>query len=125
MARFIWQAQFSLVRPLFHRQIGTQAERVALARKRLPGYFDRLESEIGPKGFLVGDEFTVADLTAAAVMTAIIRPPEFSYPLPEPWPSELVELRASVAHRVGFQWVLDTYARHRGPSSEILGKGRA
>ena len=68
---------------------------------------------------VVGERFGVADLAAAAVMTAIIRPPEFPYPLPEPWPPELVGLRASVADHPGFRWVLQIYARHRGTSSEI------
>src|SRR5512134_1068032 len=89
------------------------------ARGRLQSHVDRLESEIGANGYLVGDRFGVADLAAAAVMTAMIRPPEFPYPLPEPWPPELLELRASVAHRPGFRWVLDIYARHRGTSCEI------
>lgn len=90
-----------------------------LARERLAGYFDRLESEIGPSGYLTGDRFGVADLAAAAVMTAIVRPPEFPYPLPEPWPPALVELRASVAARAGFAWTLDVYRRHRGVSAEV------
>jgi glutathione S-transferase len=95
------------------------AATLASARRRLQSHFDRLEAEIGPSGYLVGDCFSVADLAAAAVMTAIIRPPEFPYPLPDPWPPELVELRQSVAERPGFRWVLDIYARHRGAPSEI------
>jgi glutathione S-transferase len=118
-ARITWRALFAVARPALSRNIGLDRERVAHAHERLGGFFDRLESEIGPSGFLVGDAFSVADLTAAAVMTAIIRPPEFPYPLPEPWPPALVELRESVSHRAGFRWVLDTYARHRGRSAEI------
>jgi len=82
-------------------------------------YFERLEHEIGPSGYLVGDDFTVADLSAAAVMTAIIRPPEFPYPLPEPWPDELLEIRESVSNQPAFHWVLNIYARHRSPSQEV------
>jgi len=119
LARATWRLLFPAMRPLFRRQLGADAERVATARQRLAGYFDRLESEIAPAGYLVGDRFSIADLAAAAVMTAIIRPPQFSYPLPEPWPPELVELRGSVAHRAGLRWVLDIYERHRGASSEI------
>jgi glutathione S-transferase len=78
-----------------------------------------MESEIQPSGYLAGDSFSIADLTAAAVMTAIIRPAQFPYPLPEPWPQELIDLRGSVAERPGFRWVLDIYARHRGSSSEL------
>ena len=119
-ARLVWRALFPLMRPLFRRNMGMDARRLSEAGQRLNSYFDRLESEIGPSGYLVGERFSVADLAAAAVMTAIIRPPQFPYPLPEPWPPELVQLRQSVATRRGFRWVLDTYARHRGVSSEIL-----
>jgi glutathione S-transferase len=117
--RVLLRAIFPLLRMGFRRNMGLDAETIAATRSRLGGVFDRLESEIGPHGFLVGDSFTVADLAAAAVMTAIIRPPQFPYPLPEPWPPALVELRESVAHRAGFKWVLDTYAKHRGTSAEI------
>lgn len=116
--RLVWRAFFPLMRPLFRRNMGMDARRLSAARQRMHSYFDRLESEIGPNGYLVGERFTVADLTAAAVMTAIIRPPEYPYPLPEPWPPELLQLRNSLAARRGFRWVLDTYARHRGVSSE-------
>lgn len=109
--------------PLFVSNMGLRSDQLDAARRRLHAYFDRLEAEIGPSGYLVGDRFGVADLSAAAVMTAIIRPPEFPYPLPEPWPPELVAMRASVADRPGFRWVLEVYARHRGTSSEIGGPG--
>ena len=118
-ARLVWHTFFPLMRPLFRGNMGVDAAGVHRARKRLGGYLDRLESAIGPSGDLVGDRFGVADLAAAAVMTAIVRPPEFPYPLPDPWPPELVQLRESVAGRAGFRWVLEIYARHRGRSSEI------
>jgi glutathione S-transferase len=114
-----WRALFPLMRPLFVRNMGLRAEQVLAAGERMRTHFDRLESEIEASGYLVGDRFGVADLAAAAVMTAIVRPPEFPYPLPEPWPPELVELRANVAEHPAFHWVLGIYARHRGTSSEI------
>jgi glutathione S-transferase len=120
LTRIAWRAALPAMRPLFRRNMGMDAERLAAARARLHSYFDRLESEIGASGYLVGDRFSVADLGAAAVMTAIIRPPEFSYPLPEPWPPALVALRDGVAGRAGYRWVLDVYARHRGRSYEIV-----
>jgi glutathione S-transferase len=117
--RLAWRALLPAFRPLFRRNMAVHPENLDRARARLGAYFDRLESELGPSGYLVGDRFGLADLAAASVMTAIIRPPEFPYPLPEPWPPELMTLRRSVAHRAGFRWVLDVYARHRGASSEI------
>jgi glutathione S-transferase len=111
-----------LMHPLFRRNMGMGAAMLRAARERMNSYFDRLEADIGPSGYLVGDRFGVADLAAASVMTAIIRPPEFPYPLPDPWPLELVELRNSVAGRSGFRWVLDMYARHRGMSWEVAAR---
>jgi glutathione S-transferase len=119
MTRAVWRVAFPVMRPLFVRNMGLRSSQVRAARERMRAHFDRLESEIGASGYLVGDRFGVADLAAAAVMTAIIRPPEFPYPLPEPWPPELIELRTSVSEHAAFRWVLKIYARHRGPSREI------
>lgn len=117
--RAIWQWAFPLTRPLFRKNMGINPGLLASARTRMSGHFDRLQREIGPSGYLVGEQFSVADLTAAAVMTAIIRPPEFPYPLPEPWPEELVAMRQSVARHPAFQWVMDIYTKHRSPSREV------
>jgi glutathione S-transferase len=38
---------------------------------------DRLARELQPSGFLESDRFTVADLTAAALLSLLVRPPEF------------------------------------------------
>jgi glutathione S-transferase len=103
--RRLWRVAFPVLKVPFARNLGLTAATAQRARERLDGYFDRLEAELGPSGYLVGDHFGVADLTAAAVMTAILRPPEFSYPLPEPWPDALVALRDSVSGRAGARWV--------------------
>jgi glutathione S-transferase len=118
-ARFAFRALFPLLRPAFRKNIGLDREKLEAARAALDGIFARLESEIGPKGYLIGDRFGLADLVAAAIMSAIVRPPQFSYPLPEPLPEPLVALRESLAGRRGYQWVMETYARHRGPSAEV------
>ena len=107
------------MRPLFRSNMKLDAVSLDVAGKRLRSHFDRLESEIGASGYLVGERFGVADLAAAAMMTAVIRPPQFPYPLPEPWPPELVELRASVSGHPAFHWVLGIYALHRDKSCEI------
>jgi glutathione S-transferase len=119
LARTAFRASWPVTRALFCRNMGIDAAQIEAAQRRLASHFDRLESEIGASGFLVGERFGIADLTAAAVMTAIIRPPEFSYALPEPWPPALVELRASVASREGFRWVQEIYRAHRGRSYGI------
>lgn len=117
--RTLWLATFPVMSPLLRRNLGIDGERVRRAHERLRGAFDRIEAELRPSGYLAADRFTSVDLAVAAAMTFIVRPREFPYPPPEPWPEELVELRESVADHVGFRWVLDMYARHRSPSCEI------
>jgi glutathione S-transferase len=117
--KYAWQASLSLMKPLFRSNMQVYESDIEKAKDLMPTYFDRLASEIQPSGFLVGDQFSVADLSAASIMTAIIRPPKYSYPLPEPWPEGLSALRHSVSNHVAYKWVVDIYERFRGKSYEI------
>jgi hypothetical protein len=76
---------------------------------------DRLEREISPSGYLVGASFTVAELTAAALLYGVVRPPEFPYPMfaRDDLPAFWREFLDSLAQRPGGQWVTETYRRHR------------
>jgi glutathione S-transferase len=77
-----------------------------------------IEDRLDGRDHLVGDEFTVADLTAAALLAPLLGPPQLPYPVPE-FPPRLAaiadELRASPAGH----WVLRTYEAHRPPSAEV------
>jgi glutathione S-transferase len=84
------------------------------ARATILAAFDRLEAELERAGgdHLAGDRFSVADLTAAALLAPLVRPPEGPR-LPEPAPA-LAAFTAPLRERPGGQWVLRTFARHRG-----------
>ena len=71
-------------------------------------------------GFLVGESFTVADLTAAALSTPRPVRPEFPYPMvaDHDLPESLREFLGSLAERPGGNWVAEIYNRHRLPSAE-------
>jgi glutathione S-transferase len=96
-------------------------ETAARARELVLAALDTIEAERGPSGYLVGDSFTVADLTAAAVFSPLARPPEFPYHQvdPERDPDDLKRWRDSLAEREGFKYVFEMYARHRGTSAEV------
>jgi glutathione S-transferase len=81
---------------------------------------DRLEREISPSGFLVGESFSVADLTAAALFYPVVSPPEFPYATvaDDDLPESLREFRGSLAERPGGKWVAEIYHRHRFSSTE-------
>ena len=117
LVRAIYRACFPVVGAIVRRALRIDAETAEGSRLRTLAALDRLEAEIGPSGYLVGDRFTVADLTAAALFSPLVAPPEFPYPLPDAVPRPLAEFRESVSDRAGFRWVLDVYRRHRGTSA--------
>ena len=106
---------------VIRQRFSIKPERVERSRERIREAFDRIVAETGPSGYLVGDSFSVADLTAAAIMSPLVMPPEFPFiklPADERSPA-FKEYRNSLKEHPGFQWVLDTYARHRGASAQV------
>lgn len=72
---------------------------------------DRLESELGDREYLVGDRFTIADLTAASLFYPMVLPPEG--PLQMGLPPAMAEILPSLKERRGYHWVNQMFARHR------------
>ena len=81
--------------------------------------FDRLEAELDAAGgeYLVGERFSVADLTAAALFYPVVTPPEGPQILPGDPPPGFAAFQDSVSDRPGFKWVETMYARHREPAA--------
>jgi glutathione S-transferase len=77
---------------------------------------DRIETERDGGDYLVGKEFTVADLTGAALLYPLVWPPEFQYELPDPPQSDFFE---SLEYHPARQWISEMWRRHRGQSSAI------
>ena len=63
-----------------------------------------------------GEGFTVADLTAAALLYPLVWPPEFQYELPDMPRPEALE---SVGDHPALGWISETWRRHRGASAAI------
>jgi glutathione S-transferase len=99
---------------------GIDQEKAGVARERTRAALDRLEKELQPSGYLVGDRFSVADLTAAALFFPLVRPPEAPYRFEGPLPEPVVRFRDEMSQRRGFHWVEDIYRRHRGISAEVF-----
>ena len=114
----LWRAAFPMMKPLLKKNMTIYPKQLQHARSKLSEYFDRVQQEVGPSGYIIGDTFSIADLCVASIMAALVSPPEFPYPLPKPEPSELTELRNSMSNHAGFQWVREIYRKHRGSSFE-------
>jgi glutathione S-transferase len=112
---------YPVVERAVRRKYTVNPEAAAQARETVEAAMDRIERERGPSGYLVGDSFSVADLTAAAILSPLVRPPEFPYHQVDPAndPEDLKRWRDTLTERPAFKYVLEMYARHRGASAEV------
>jgi glutathione S-transferase len=103
------------------RRFEINADTAANSRAKMVAAMDRLEREISPSGYLVGDSFTVADLTAAALFYPVPRPARFPYAMvaDDDLPDSFRGFVNSLARRPGGQWLAQIYRRHRGASAEL------
>jgi glutathione S-transferase len=93
------------------------AEAAAVDRARIVAGFDRLERELGSGAYLVGEEFGVADLTAASLLYPIVVPAEG--PSGEDGLSKGIRaFREPLEERPGYRWVEEMFARHRKPGRD-------
>src|SRR5207247_2574818 len=84
------------------------------SRRKVVAALDRIVAERQPSGYLVGDSFSIADLTAVSLLFPLLwmRPGiEFQYDYPEPPVTETFE---AASDHPGLDWMEDIYRRHRG-----------
>jgi glutathione S-transferase len=110
-----------LICQVVQRRFQIRPETVEESREKVRAAFNRIEADVGPSGYLVGESFSVADLTAASIMGLIVVPPEFPYIKvhPDERTGQFRRFRDSLKDHPGFKWVEDMYRRHRGTSVEL------
>jgi glutathione S-transferase len=86
---------------------------------------DRIEQERRGRPYLVGDAFTVADLSAAAMLGALLQPPELQYPLRVELPPYLKDYRTTLLRHPATQWAANIYRLHRGHSAQVSRRAAA
>src|SRR5215813_905986 len=88
-------------------------------RATVSAALERIEQERRGRAYLVGDAFTVADLTAAALLSPLLQPPEIQYPLRVELPAYLKDYRASILEHPAAKWAAEIYRLHRGRTAEL------
>ena len=76
---------------------------------------DRVARDTEATGYMVGDSFSVADLTCAALLAVLTTPPHPDMQRPGPPPERVASLLARYEGHPAIAWVHDTYRRHRPP----------
>src|SRR3954454_20673022 len=117
-SRALLRGTFPVLRIGMRKALNIYDEPAARSRDRTVAALDVLEDELGDKEYLVGDSFSIADLTAASLFYPIALPPEFPYRSPrwEDLPEGAREFLGELRDRRGAKWVADMYRRHRLPS---------
>jgi len=118
--RALYRAAFPLAKGAMRKSMGIAGQAsIDEAHARVAEAFDFVAREAGgPGGYLVGSTFTVADLTAAALLAPAVGPPDSPMALPEPHPPALRAWLARWAAHPGAAWVREKYRAHRPPSAE-------
>jgi glutathione S-transferase len=117
--RLTARAMFPLLRRRAIAAFGIDDASVTLAWKKLRAARERFRAELQPSGYLVGNGFTVADLTVAALVAPAVAPEQFPYPQPQRGHPLLAQLRDALAEPGLLEWASEMYVRHRGHSAEI------
>ena len=112
-------AVFPLIRRRLIKQFAITPESVDEAFAKIRAAGERFAAERGASGYLVGDGFTVADLTLAALVAPAVAPEQFPYPQPQRGDERFAKLRAALAESGIEPFARDMYARHRGTSAEV------
>lgn len=74
---------------------------------------DEVARAVDATGYLVGDSFSVADLTAAALFVPLVGPNHPDTVFPDGKPESLARIHARYADHPAVRWVHALYARHR------------
>jgi glutathione S-transferase len=113
LTKTLYRATFPLVAGVMKSKMGINAENAATAREVTRGAFDFVAKEPGPGGYLVGDQFTVADLTCAALLMPCVTLESWGGP-PDADTEKNRAWLAKWADPPGAGWVREIYRRHRG-----------
>jgi glutathione S-transferase len=92
------------------------AERAKASRAKVLAALDRLEAELGDDEYLVGESFSIADLTAASLFYPLASPAEGPLDPNSPSAKGFEEFREPLNERRGVEWVREMFRRHRKPA---------
>ena len=111
------QLIFTLFYPVLRRKIYQNYvmsdEKVEKARRKFAMAMDEMEEKIKGRSYLVGEQFTRADLSIASMLSWLSMPPEHPFPwieIPDPYTRDFYDEYRD--HPVS-TWVKEIYREHR------------
>ena len=114
--RRMYRLGFPVLRVLMKADMKIDAAGAAAGRDRTR---EALDFVARAGGYLVGNRFSVADLTAAALLSVTVFPPEFPATPPEPVSPGFTRWLDRWKEHPGTKWVLEMYRKHRGTTAAV------
>lgn len=109
--RFVVRLMFREVRDRMRQRMRINDAEVRLSRETLNAALEKVRRRLTGREYLVGDEFTRADLAVAALLAPLRMPAKYGLPWPRTLPDSVVAVIDEYAERL--TWVDDLYANHR------------
>ena len=121
--RLICRVGFPMIANRIRQMYEITPENVPLDMDRVTAAYERLDTLLENCRYLVGDRFSRADLTLAALAAPTWRPPEHStyWPPDELYPHEIKAFWARLAKTRTREHILRMYREHRLPKRDARG----
>ena len=111
------QIFFTLFYPLLRSKIYStyviSSEKVDDSKKELDAALSELEDKLKQGQYLVGNQFSRADLTVASMLSLLVMPPEHPFPWQEIPDPAMVDFFNQYNDHSVFEWVRTIYRDHR------------
>ena len=111
--RPLFMLAYPKVRSAMLEFMNISADTARQSEERLRAALDRLDEALVGRGFLVGDRFSRADLTACALLSPCCLPDDAA--ASEMFPAATRKLRNEMKDRRFFRWVRSIYEEYRRP----------
>lgn len=121
LARRAYAAMVPVLAPLVRRANGIGGAATDDGLRAIDEVLALVAERSGGTGYLVGDSFTLADLTAAATLAPLVSPPNSPMAAPRVLGRPFRALMAHCADHPGAEWVRRMYARHRHATHDFDG----
>lgn len=118
LKQLTYRTMLPLLLPIIKKANGADSqEDIKRAQEVTDQYLNEIANAVAKTGYLVGDGFTVTDLTAAALLAPTSNVDHPDMKRPQPVTQTLVSLLAAYAEHPAISWVKIMYAKHRNSSS--------
>lgn len=125
LQRLLYRASFPLAKGMMKKGMGiSDHASVEAAHAETDAALGWVAAESAATGYLVGDAFGVADLTAAALLAPCANPPDSPMFRPDPMPAAIREWTERWSTHPGSDWVRRVYREHRAPPGVKLRHAR-